>query len=236
MIEIKILDNGLATIREEKGMSIAEKQVSVEDLGRAFHSMAAYESPFLPGESGLMKYIVNGDIEKYVYVTPPQNVTVEQDYYDEDEDETCSRVVDCPAPHLIWFLKFIKQGNGGRRLTESRVYSLKNQLLSLDDQLYVCPFANVFDNGKICWGYAEPEFGSERSIQSVITKFFGAPFNEDLEWTRFNSNDLGVRNPSQFVGACSDYYEKGKPCETIDKLFDSLKTADYTINRVLANL
>ncbi|MGM0164932.1 hypothetical protein [Enterococcus sp. 4E1_DIV0656] len=240
---IKLNESGIATIQTNNSGINSEKIISFEQLGMAFNSYASFESPLLPGDSGLLKYTTSGDIEKYIYVTPPQKIITNHFCGDEDPED-----FETAVPYLIWFIKVRKIGENRREIRSSYVFSLQHQILSEQDTLYVCPLPNVFDNGSICWGSFNPQFTSVRSIQSIFTQFMGSNTNRDLEWSRFSSgldnpssrrrSGSQIQSPTDYLEA-SDYFYKQENKSTeeiLSYMLSNLRTANQSIKHVFDRL
>jgi len=58
-------------------------------------------------------------------------------------------------------------------------------------RLYHFPFGNVYDDGRICWGYNQlPRITDKQQLDGVVITFFDSPYNGDLYTTRYNGEGL----------------------------------------------
>lgn len=103
-----------------------------------------------------------------------------------------------PTPYLLYIVVLGKDNNlffpRGQYL-----FALKNTLTSMEDILYTCPFSNVGRNNALCWGDLENistmSFPNLIAISSVLDRYFGSRFNQDLDGSKWDPSYFGVDNP-----------------------------------------
>ena len=170
-----VQDGFVQTITEKEVNGITTKtpkNISLEDFGSMIQKFQSSDSEWLPGEYGLQRYVERKKYNVYCYVTPPKRIKVR---YGDTNYEILT-------PILVWFIGTNKSG----QLTRSEVYALKGPLFTYKEELFRAPFSNVYGEGNICWGDNGLEFPTKKSIQSIYNRFFGAPFNSDLDENRIN--------------------------------------------------
>lgn len=88
-------------------------------------------------------------------------------------------IVLLPFPSLI-FMTEVKSG----KMVTSRVYAVKERYRAVNDgtELYMFPYGNVYQTGRICWGGNHDVFDvrSITDVELVIERFFSAVMNNDL--------------------------------------------------------
>jgi hypothetical protein len=76
-----------------------------------------------------------------------------------------------------------------KRLISSWCFALKESVIKPSVFLYVFPFGNVYEDGKICWGNGGDILAAEYTPANVSTlalTFMNSPFNADLTHDVFN--------------------------------------------------
>lgn len=93
-----------------------------------------------------------------------------------------------PYPALA-FAFTVKKGN----LIKSLCFAVKEEdNISDNTMLYHFPYANVYENGNICWGTNKlPEIRKLEELDVLVDMFFGAPYNEDL-FVSSHAGELGA--------------------------------------------
>ena len=82
-----------------------------------------------------------------------------------------------PYPDLFFWFN-VEEG----KVTKSRCFALKSDKnISDSTELYYFPFANVHEDGRICWGdNTLPIISSMQELDGLVALFYGAPYNNDL--------------------------------------------------------
>lgn len=162
--------------RNINGLESSEnKIISLEDFGNLIQKFQSNDTDWLPGQFGLQRMEETKSQKMFAYITPPERKTVQYDDYK----------YEIVTPILIWFVSVSKEGY--HRYSE--VFALKSPLFTYKEELFKAPFSNVYPRGNICWGDNDLEFPTNKSIQSISGRFFGAPFNGDLDEDRFRSGN-----------------------------------------------
>lgn len=181
-ITLEITEQGVSILKKE-GSSITHQSTTVSELIRAFSEESAVTTPLLPGLYGSQQYIRSGNREIYVMSEPAmKRKAFFNDYGDDDETEE----FDIVTPPVIFFFVVEVTSSGRRELLHTVAHSMKGPLLSQQQDLYVLPFSNT-NQRYVCWG-TNPQLGDTgKSMSGLITQFFAAPFNSDLDSGKYNS-------------------------------------------------
>ena len=161
------------------------KHTTLESLKAAISQDYKLETPLLPGEWGLQKYVRYGSWELFALSEPPRFTTVKYNLYDNDEEVEDEDFLhfNIPIPPLLWIFT-TRTINNDRQLYYSAVFALKSSILTENDLLYRFPFSNV--SGTVCWGENDIQLSvNPKSIQSLPHIFFSSPFNSDLDGDKF---------------------------------------------------
>ena len=95
------------------------------------------------------------------------------------------------SPSMVWMLELRPTENNMYRIVRDRVYAKDSIIFSMEDELYVSPFGNVYDRNNICWGQVPiPEVTLQGSL-AYRRLFFSNYFNTDLEITGGAPFELG---------------------------------------------
>ncbi len=196
-MKIKIeIEDGITSVVEESGPAVNRKVVKINDVIDAFQARSTFTSPLLPGDSGLMKYAKNNRRGVYALVTPPTKTKAF--YHDEEDDYTISYNI--ITPYLLWIISTEMDTDIDKlQMYNSFVYALKGPILTDETPVYRAPFANVYDEGRICWDGVNVQFNQERSLQSIFTQFFSGESNNDLNNDRFDSFTFSDNDSEAFL-------------------------------------
>lgn len=127
--------------------------------------------PRLPsGTLGGLRYFSDSSFYMEVYVEADVHPTA----YMKPEN-----MVLLPFPSLIFMIS-VKNG----KMESSRVYAVREKYRAVNDEteLYMFPYGNVYDTGRVCWGSNFSVFNvpSVTDVEEVIGTFFSAVMNNDL--------------------------------------------------------
>ena len=117
-------------------------------------------------------------------------------------------------PRTLWTIH-VRTAGDSFQVLGSFVHAMRTSILTEKEMLYSAPFSNVYSDHKICWGQNTLNLPSAKAIQGVSTLFFNAPFNSDLDSSRF-----------------SDFYHKqtdGDNEKYVSSFFDLLEVVDGLI-------
>lgn len=145
------------------------------------------ETPLLPSQWGVQKYIKVNNREMYVITTPPHIHTMTYDFRHDGVDEITKYKI--PVPGFCWILIVDHNpSDDTRRYVHGMAYALKNQILTENDQLWKFPFSNV-DDSWMCWGdHANyPTIGKPKSIMTIPDQFLTNPTNNHLDHSKYES-------------------------------------------------
>lgn len=183
---IRLREDSIIIEEERENGMKAVKHTNLETLQNILTADVHIETPLLPGQWGVQKYLRKDDLEGYVITVPEMVREVKFDFRQNGVDET--RAYTIPVPASVWFFTVrYNPADNTRQLVQSMAYAIKNPILSENDPVFHLPVANI--SGGICWGSGRstPEIGSAKSIQSIPTQFFLRPFNNDLSDNKFES-------------------------------------------------
>lgn len=201
------IKEGYVEVKEEQEHGTTLKNISVDSLSSVFRKSVDVQTDWLPGEYGVQKYAVKGNIELYLYLEPARVVNAKyeiesrdnpepdyDDYEDEDEYEEAHATYlenmdslnnKTVAPILAWFIMLEKRSSGSYNVLKTAMFAMKQPILTGYESLYSAPFANVYDHDEVCWGYNTVQIPALKSIQGLSTLFFNAIANSDLDSNRF---------------------------------------------------
>lgn len=94
-------------------------------------------------------------------------------------------------PNIVMAVKFVNN-----KLVSGNIAITLNEVITEDTQLYQFPLANVFTNGRICWGANSTtsyNFESLDEAYKIIGMFLSMPFNTD-GYQGSNRSGLGMRD------------------------------------------
>lgn len=179
-INITIDDNAVyANVSYFQNNQGRSKNVLLSDLIEGIKETSAnkiFDTGILP--QGMRFVIDYGTEQLYGVEVPPSNQIVSHSYGDGEK-------ISCPFPGLLFFFRF-----GKGVLNWSKLYAIKEPILSYKTPLYLFPFTNVYDDGNICWGGVNnTRINSPLQVTSIVANFFGSVFNNDLFFdSRIKSN------------------------------------------------
>jgi len=162
---------------------------------------------------------VSPDMRSIAVERQPANITIKYvdihgDYGDYCDDEDC----DCEGdrsereflfniniPWTVWFFEFADGLNNS--FTSTSVFARNSALSSMDDRLYSLPVANLYEDGKICWGNSRPKRFEHNTLSSYIMHsinvFWTDDFNNDLTSCMYDS---GIPEFNSY-GNCDQIFE-----------------------------
>lgn len=177
--------NAYVDIKDPVTGAIQSKGLSTDALGDAFNAHTSMRTPLLPGQWGTRFYAKKGNYEYFVMTVAPKQREVKWD--DGDDEEYNNYTIETPP--LCWFAK-IQQNGDSYHLIESYLFALKNDLITMNDELFLAPFTNVYSSNGICWnGSISMNLPSPAAVLSLDAAFFNAPFNSDLDDGKFNARN-----------------------------------------------
>lgn len=186
-VQIEVLRNGQRSIKNTNIQAIQEVLTRGERM----------ETPLLPFGWGVQKYTKVNNREQYVIATPQARLKARYDMRGETGERT-PQEFDIVTPAALWIIHVEHNPvTDARRYVHGVAYAIKQQILTLNDQLYRFPFSNSNDS-YLCWGTERdyPELAGSKSIQTIPDRFFGNPFNSDLDggkYSRFEDEVNGQR-------------------------------------------
>lgn len=220
--------NAYVDITDPVTGAVQSKGLSTDALGDAFNAHTSMRTPLLPGQWGTRFYAKKGNYEYFVLTIAPKNRTVKWDSGDDDEDYYN---YDIETPPLCWFVK-IQQNGDSYRLIDSYLFALKNDLITMNDDLYLAPFTNVYSSNAICWnGSISMNLPSPAAVISLDAAFFNAQFNSDLDDNKFRRT--GAFSNSHGVQAMFETMNDGTSFD-LDVLRKAQENVGTFINRMMA--
>ena len=174
-IQIEVVRDGKRSLKNTNIQAIQEVLTRGERI----------KTPLLPFGWGVQMYTKVNNREQYVIATPQTRHKANYDMSRETRGGIES--FEIVAPAAIWIIHVEHNpANDSRRYLHGVSYAIKQQVLSLNDQLFKFPFSNTSDS-YICWGTERdyPVLGGSKSIQTVPDRFFANPFNSDLDGNKY---------------------------------------------------
>lgn len=175
-VQIEVVRNGQRSIKNTNIQAVQEVLTRGESI----------ETPLLPFGWGVQKYTKVNNREQYVIAVPPTRHTARYDMRSEI-GEAKIEDFEIVAPASLWIIHVeVNPANDVRRYIHSVAYAIKQQILSLNDQLFQFPFSNS-NNGYICWGTERdfPVLSGSKSLMTIPDRFFQNPFNADLDGGKY---------------------------------------------------
>jgi hypothetical protein len=178
-VQIEVVRNGQRSLKNTNIQAIQEVLTRGERM----------ETPLLPFGWGVQKYTKVNNREQYVIATPQARHKASFDMRAETGETGENRYpkFEIVAPAALWIIHAEHNpATDGRRYLHGVAYALKQQVLSLNDQLYRFPFANT-NSSYICWGTERdyPALAGSKSLMTIPDRFFNNPFNNDLDGGKY---------------------------------------------------
>ena len=85
------------------------------------------------------------------------------------------------SPSLVWMLELRLTTNNMYRVVRDKVYAKDSIIFSMEDELYVTPFGNVYDRNNVCWGEVTVPEVTLQGALAYNRLFLSNYFNTDLE-------------------------------------------------------
>jgi hypothetical protein len=179
-VQIETVRNGQRSLKNTNIQAIQEVLTRGERM----------ETPLLPFGWGVQKYTKVNNREQYVIATPQARIKARFDMRGETGERENTEY-DIVTPAAVWIFHVEHNpATDARRYLHGVAYATKQQVLSLNDQLYRFPFSNSNDS-YLCWGSERdyPVLGGSKSLQTIPDRFFQNPFNSDLDGGKYNRFD-----------------------------------------------
>ena len=193
-----VIEDGMATVIEEKIVSIIEE----EDLCSLLASMANEDSGYLP----------LGCVRKHSIQNSTRYICVFESKKWQDG---------IIHPPILFGFKV--QNN--KAIVESKIYYTDSNIVNETSKLYLTAHRNVYDSGKICLGSAfpTPESASiQQKINSIIGRYFTVVKNGDLDGAsqRLMPESLKKDCPAESWSAIEDISNDVKLFKEVGRLGD----------------
>jgi hypothetical protein len=176
-VQIEVVRNGQRSLKNTNIQAVQEVLTRGERM----------ETPLLPFGWGVQKYTKVNNREQYVIATPQARIKARYDMRGETGDRE-HKEYDIVTPAAVWIFHVEHNpATDARRYLHGVAYAVKQQVLSLNDQLYRFPFSNS-NESYLCWGTERdyPVLGASKSIQTIPDRFFQNPFNSDLDGGKYS--------------------------------------------------
>lgn len=164
-------------MRECGNGKLKEKIISIDDFIRSFiNSSKADLSVNYWMPKNCLKLSCVGD-ELHVVVTSDIK-TSPATFYERSTREEFGYIL--PYPKLLFYFRYNVRSS---LLMQTKVFAIKRDDNSINPDLYVFPYSNVYDGGSVCFGSNVFELKNERldlSVQEAIEMFYATPYNGDL--------------------------------------------------------
>lgn len=196
-IQIETNRNGQKSIKNTNLRGVQEVLTSGERI----------ETPLLPSQWGVQKYIKVNNRELYVITTPPHIHKVAYDFDHDGVDETKEYTI--PVPGLCWMLIIEHEpSRDTRKYIHGMAYALKNQILTMNDNLWKFPFSNV-DDTWMCWGSHDhyPKLGGSKSVMTIPDQFLTNPTNNHLDHRKYEPFEAEVNGRTIRLQKTSHLFE-----------------------------
>lgn len=186
-IDIKITDD-TSRISYKVGVLQKNKTVRTGDLINAISDITGYNSPILPPNTRFFK--INKQNIVLALEIPPM---IRRLNYIANSKTVFDNVL-FPFPWELMILTLNEVENGNFNLVDTRLFALKNPIISLKDDVFRFVTPNVYkDDGRVCWGEALSRFNLGKvdnlaQAYKYVSLFHDATFNTDLH-PALNNNE-----------------------------------------------
>lgn len=130
-----------------------------------------------------------------------------------------------PTPPMVFFF-----GVSKGRVTDSRVFVIRDAIASGESRLCHYPFGNVYSSGtcgRICWGgNSLPQIKQIGELDQLVSLFLGSPTNSDL----YVPQDQFV-TPPEYVANLRAFYETLSKMEAFPK--EILKETGMSVSELM---
>jgi len=169
------------------------KNIGLNSLARVLNKDAEFDTGFLPvyGKNyiAIKRYVKMGDKEILFIEASPNNRTCKYNNVNEGE------ILNVRYPGLMMAVTCRVKNDGTLEPRDSRLYATQGPIIRDTDQLYRFPFANVYEDGRICWGGVDWTRGIRNLTQagSLLDRFLSETMNDDL-YHRGNRRNESLRD------------------------------------------
>lgn len=130
-----------------------------------------YISPVFSSRNGvsIVQHIIYSETE-HLYILKKDSSKVMFNYYND--------TYDVHVPSSLFVIKIKDEV-----IASARVFSLKEDFVDEDTEVFSYPFSNVYENGRICFGnnrLAFKKFKTFKDILSIPAMFFAMPSTHEL--------------------------------------------------------
>jgi len=179
-VVLTVTNNGIkAEFKGRRGNKVF-KNIGLQSLARVLNRDAEFDTGFLPVYGrhyiAVKRYIKMGDKEIIFIEASPANRTVKYNRVDNGE------IQNVRYPGLLMSVVCRVDNTGILTPHDTRLYATQGPIIRDTDQLYRFPFANVYSDGKICWGSVNYRKGVKNLTQagSLLDTFLSGTMNNDL--------------------------------------------------------
>ena len=179
MIKLELSESGVAVDILENEIR-TQKYLSLASFRSGVMSGFKLDTGLLP--SGTVAYQKAGTITKVAFIQQAgiQSVGFEKTEMINGEKKTIIRKFKVPFPLFLWIATLdIKNV-----INETKIYAVKDKLITMDTILYNAPFSNVYSAGRVCWGndnILSVPLKTLVGLESLPGIFFSKTFNIDLD-------------------------------------------------------
>ena len=204
---------------DSNAMSFA-KEISLEDYVKLLSKTRdGVEKTIIPRLPEGTVYLEWGDAFNY-NIAVAVNAMVHPTAFMSSEN-----VAMLPFPGLIFLFK-VERGI----LTNSRCFAIQAlpRAVTPETEIYMFPYGNVYDDGKLCWGsnFDISHVESVASLETVVETFFNATMNRDLFKEQHLNEDALKKKKRKNYGLedlLSDMVERGSFDNHLLKKYGQLK-------------
>ena len=181
-LNIKISDsssNAIITYKSNNSKIENTKSVLIEELISGLLADHSISTGILP--NGTKMFSGTSNNYRILIETPPKVRKMKILKLNSDGTKKIKEVIEVPYPICLFDFSIKDCG-----IYDVRIYSLKNTLQKMDDNIYCFPFSNVYTDGRVCWGGVKlPIINNPIELIGVINTFIESEFKGDLAGTNF---------------------------------------------------
>lgn len=170
-LTIKINDDAAnATVQIKNDENITTKTVSILDLINKLSKKNRIHSDILPIGT---RYFSGSQKDFTIAIEIPPKVRNISIYGRSGEVEKVS----VAFPPCLFIVSVVDNS-----IRSTKMFAVKRQIMTFEDELFMFPLGNIYDDGRICWGSTSIIKKIEKPIEitSEINLFFDSVFNGDL--------------------------------------------------------
>lgn len=176
------------SLQDRQGLT-REKLVDVQDLLNEFSTYQATNFGLLPRGTRVLEK--RGD-STFLGIEFPKSKRLIK--FKPSGSAEVEEIEGVSLPAGIMFITLRGSDNRSYRYVSGQMYAVAgDRIMFKNEDLYRYPTPNIYEDGRICWGYVEfDEFPFLSSVEGMVSSFFTNKFNTDLFYNKLSNNFTGI--------------------------------------------